>query len=118
VASDIDDKNVDLNEEEDAVQENQDEDNDNGFDLMENVTPDVHQQRRLECENNKLQLIESNWSVTTKSGNCELKWYVTPDSIPLESPFKEFPSIGIRNVNWEKFNSLWTKDKATRSEVP
>jgi hypothetical protein len=36
----------------------------------------------------------------------------------LESPSKEFSSIGIRNVNWEKFKSLWTKDKATRSEVP
>ena len=86
--------------------------------MTENVTADIYQQRRLECENNKLQLIESSWSVTTKSGNCELIWYVTPDSIPLESPSKEFSSIGIRNVNWEKFKSLWTKDKATRSEVP
>jgi hypothetical protein len=43
-----------------------------GFDVVENITADVYQQRWLECEAIKLQLIESNWTVTTKSGNSEL----------------------------------------------
>ncbi len=97
-------EDVDLNEAEDEIHEDNEEDV--GFDVVENITADVYQQRRLECEAIKLQLIESNWTVTTKSGNSELVWTVTSESIPSESPSEEFSSKGIRNVKWETFNFL------------
>ncbi len=93
------------------------EDNHNGFEVMENVTADVYQQWWLKCKNIKLQFIESNWSVTTKSGNCELVGLVKQDSIQLESPSNESSSIGIRNINWEKCNLLQAKNKVTKSEI-
>jgi hypothetical protein len=76
VASDIDDENVDLNEEEEAVQENHDEDNDNGFNVVENVTADVYQQWQFKCKNTKHQLIESIYMV------CYTRQY------PIGKPFQ------------------------------
>ena len=94
---------ADLNDVEDEIQQENDEDA--GFDVVENVTADVHQQRRIDCEVIKQQLIESNWTIIAKSGNVELTWNVVPDSIP-ECPMKEFESLGIRSMDWAQFDEL------------
>ncbi len=60
---------MDLNEAENEIQEEHDEDV--GFDFVENTTADVYQQRQLEYEAIKLQVIEGNWTVKTRSRNCE-----------------------------------------------
>ena len=44
------------------------------------------------------QLIESKWSVTTKSGDSDFIWTVVPDSVPSERPYEEFSSDGVRNM--------------------
>ncbi len=75
---------VDLVEAEDEMEVDNKEDA--GFDVVENVTLDVYQWQWQECEAKKLQIIESNWSVKTKSGNAELVWTVAPDSIPENPP--------------------------------
>jgi hypothetical protein len=54
-------EDLDLNELEEEIQEGADEE-DAGFDVMEIMTTDVYQKRREECE--KLELIESSWSIT------------------------------------------------------
>jgi hypothetical protein len=56
---------VDLAEQSEEVMEGNKEE-DNGFDVVENITLDAYQQQRQECEATKLQLIESSWSVTCK----------------------------------------------------
>jgi hypothetical protein len=93
----------------DLVEAEDEKDDDNkevaGFDVVENVTFDMYHQQQQECDANKLQIIESNWCVKTKSGNAELVWTVAPDSIP-ENPSQEFSSLGVRNVNWDRFTSL------------
>jgi hypothetical protein len=66
----VEDEDVDLLEADDEIQ-NEDDDGDI-MDVVEKVTLDVYQQQRQQCEANKLEIIESNWSVTTKSGNAEL----------------------------------------------
>ncbi len=73
--------------------------------MVENVTLDVYQRQCQECEAKKLEIIESNWCVTMKSGNSELAWTVVLDSIP-ENPPQEYSSIGVRNINWDCFNNL------------
>ncbi len=83
-----------------------------GFDVVENITSDVYQQRRQDCERKKLELIESSFNVTCKSGGTELLWTVVPDSIPESQPI-EFQNIGIREMDWDKFNRLSSYAKAS-----
>ncbi len=92
---------------------------DAGLDVVENVTLDVYQWQQQECEAKKLQIIESNWCIKTKSGNAELVWTVAPDSIP-ENPPQEFSSLGVRNVNWDCFTSLSSIIKYSQkdAEIP
>jgi hypothetical protein len=71
-----------------------DNEEDAGFDVVENVALDVYQWQQQECEPKKLHIIDSNWRVKTKSGNAELVWTVTPDSIP-KNPLQEFSSLGV-----------------------
>jgi hypothetical protein len=104
-------EDVDLLEAEDEIQ-NEDDDGDI-MDVVENVTLDVYQQQRQQCEANKLEIIESDWSVTTKSGNAELVWNVIPDSIP-EDPTEEYSSIGVRDVEWDKFKRLSSTIKSSK----
>jgi len=80
----MEDENADLmvDVEDKAQQENEE---DAGFDVVENITLDLYQQQHQECESKKLELIESNWCVTSKSGNVELVWRAAPEGIP-ESP--------------------------------
>jgi hypothetical protein len=59
---------------------------DAGFDVVENVTLDMYQQQHQECEAKKLEIIESNWCVKTKSGKAELVWTVVSDSTPENPP--------------------------------
>jgi hypothetical protein len=88
-------EDVDLVEAEVEMQDDNEEDA--GFDVVENVILDVYQRQQQECEEKKLEINESHWCVKTKSGNAELVWTVAPDSIP-ENPPQEFSSIGVRNV--------------------
>jgi hypothetical protein len=114
----MEDENADLmvDVEDEAQQENEE---DAGFDVVENITLDVYQQQRQECESKKLELIESNWCVTSKSSNVELVWRVAPESIP-ECPPEEFSSLGVRNINWEAFTNLSSiiKKSKTDGEAP
>ncbi len=82
-----------------------------GFDVVENITSDVYQQRRHDCEQKNLELIESSNNITCKYGGIELVWTVVPDSIP-ESPPIEFQNIGVREMDWDKFNRLSSYAKA------
>jgi len=54
-----------------------------------------------------------------KSGNSELVWTAVPDSIP-ENPPQEFSSIGVRNINWDRFNNLSSIIKFSKkdAEIP
>jgi hypothetical protein len=104
-------EDIDLLEVEDEIQ-NEDDDGDI-FDMFENVTLDVYQQQRKQCEEKKLEIIESNWSVATKSGNAELVWKVIPDSIP-DNPAEEFSSIGVRDFDWENFRRLSSNIKSSK----
>jgi hypothetical protein len=83
------------------------------MDVVEKVTLDVYQQQRQQCEANKREVIESNWSVTTKSGNARLVRNVIPDSIP-EDPTEEYSSIGVRYVEWDKFMRLSSTKKSSK----
>jgi len=85
---------------------------DAGFDVVENITSGVYQKRREECERKKLELIESCSPVTCKSGSNELVWVVIPDSIAEEPPI-EFPTIGVREMEWGKFADLAAFGKAS-----
>jgi hypothetical protein len=102
----------DVDEMEEEIQEGTLEE-DVGFDVVENITSDVYQQKRQECEQKKLELIESSYSITCKSGGNELVWSVVPDSIP-ESPPIEFQNIGIREMDWDNFNKLSSYAKALK----
>ncbi len=95
---------------EEIVEGTQEEDA--GFDVVENITSDVYQKRREECERKKLELIESCSPVTCKSGSNELVWVVIPDSI-AEEPHIEFPTIGVREMEWGKFADLAAFGKAS-----
>jgi len=57
-----------LNETDEEVMEGLQDDN-AGFDVVENITSDFYQQHRQECKEKKLKLIESSWMVTCKSGS-------------------------------------------------
>ena len=83
------------------------------MDVVEKVTLDVYQQQRQQCEANKREVIESNWSVTTKSGNARLVRNVIPDNIP-EDPTEEYSSIGVRYVEWDKFMRLSSTKKSSK----
>jgi len=107
----VEDEDVDLLEADDEIQ-NEDDDGDI-MDVVEKVTLDVYQQQRQQCEANKLEIIESDWSVTTKSGNAELVWNVIPDCIP-EDPTEEYSSIGVRDVEWDKFKRLSSTIKSSK----
>jgi hypothetical protein len=107
----VEDEDVDLLEADDEIQ-NEDDDGDI-MDVVEKVTLDVYQQQRQQCEANKLEIIESNWSVTTKSSNAELVWNVIPDCIP-EDPTEEYSSIGVRDVEWDKFKRLSSTIKSSK----
>jgi hypothetical protein len=61
---------------------------------VENITSDVYQQRHQECEQKKLELIESCYSATCKSEGNNLVQMVVPDSVP-DSPPIEYQKIGI-----------------------
>ncbi len=74
---------------------------------MENITADVYQQQWLKCKNVKLQLIESNRSVTTKSGNCKLGWSVTPDSAHWKALLKNSPPWVIEMSTGRSSNQKW-----------
>jgi len=102
---------VDLAEQSEEDMEGNDEE-DNGFDVVENITSDAYQQQRQECEATKLQLIESSWSVTCKSGSNELKWTAIHDSI-AECPPVEYPKVGIRDMDWRKFDHLASYAKSS-----
>jgi hypothetical protein len=92
-------------------------DEDAGFDVVENLTADAHQQKRQECESKKLELIQTSWAVTCKSRNTALVWTVVPDSIAEEPPI-EFSSIGVREMEWGKFDALASYAKAsTKSQL-
>ncbi len=88
------------------------QDDNAGFDVVENITSGVYQKRREECERKKLELIESCSPVTCKSGSNELVWVVIPDSIAEEPPI-EFPTIGVREMEWGKFADLAAFGKAS-----
>jgi hypothetical protein len=117
VIAPMEDEDADLVEADDEMQDENEEDA--GFDVVENVTLDVYQRQRQECEAKKLEIIESNWCVTMKSGNSELVWTAVPDSIP-ENPPQEFSSIGVRNINWDRFNNLSSIIKFSKkdAEIP
>ena len=102
---------VDLAEQSEEVMEGNKEE-DNGFDVVENITLDAYQQQRQECEATKLQLIESSWSVTCKSGSNELKWTAIPDSI-AEFPPVEYPKVGVSDMDWRKFDELASHAKSS-----
>jgi hypothetical protein len=87
----------DLEETAEAVQEGA-LDEDAGFDVAKNITSDVYQQCRQECEAKKLELIESSWQVTCKSGSNQLVWSIIPDSI-AEAPPVEYANIGVRDMD-------------------
>jgi hypothetical protein len=86
-----------------------------GFNVVENITSYVYQQRHQDCVQKKLELIESFYNVTCKSGGIELVWVVVPDSIP-ESPPIEFQDIGIWEMDWDKFNKLSSYAKASEKK--
>jgi hypothetical protein len=102
-------EDLDLREADDEIE--QEDDEDAGFDVAENITANVHQQHHNECEVEKLELIESNWCIMTKFGNVELKWNIVPDSIPEYSD-KEFESLGIRTMDWTQFRELCNMAKS------
>ena len=100
---------------EEIVEGTQEEDA--GFDVVENITSDVYQQWRQECERKKLELFETSSPVTCKSGGNELVWSITPDSI-VEEPPVEFPTIGVREIEWGKFSDLAAFGKASVKGKP
>ncbi len=104
-------EDLDLMEADDEIE--QEDDEDAGFDVAENITADVHQQRRNECELKKQELIESNWRIMTRSSNVELEWNIVPDSIP-EYSVEEFESLGIRTMDWTQFCELCNMAKSGR----
>ncbi len=110
LAADFDEDEMDEEIQEGTLEE------DVGFDVVENITSDVYQQKHQECEQKKLELIESSYSITCKSGGNELVWSVVPDSIP-ESPQIEFQNIGIREMDWDNFNKLSSYAKALKKQI-
>ncbi len=54
------------------------QEDDVGFDVFENITLDVYQQRCEDCEQKKLELIKSSYNVTCKFGGIKLVWAVVP----------------------------------------
>jgi hypothetical protein len=107
----VEPEDVDVGDMDEGIHEGIQEE-DIGFDVVENITSDVYQQRRQDCERKKLELIESSFNVTCKSGGTELLWTVVPDSIPESQPI-EFQNIGIREMDWDKFNRLSSYAKAS-----
>jgi hypothetical protein len=71
-----------------------------------------------ECEAKMFELIESPWSVICKSGSFQLTWTVVPDSI-AEVPPVEFENMGVRDMDWEKFDTLseYAKASAKKKEA-
>ncbi len=100
---------------EEIVEGTQEEDA--GFDVVENITSDIYQQRHQECKRKKQELIETSSPVTCKSGGNELVWSITPDSI-VEEPPVEFPTIGVREIEWGKFSDLAAFGKASVKGKP
>jgi hypothetical protein len=90
---------------------------------VENITSDVYKLKHQECEQKKLELIESCYSVTCKSGGNVLLWTVVPDST-ADSSIMEFQNIGVQQMEWDKFNRLssyakaFTKSKGSSLEKP
>jgi hypothetical protein len=78
---------------------------------VENITSDVYKLKHQECEQKKLELIESCYSVTCKSGGNVLLWTVVPDST-ADSSIMEFQNIGVQQMEWDKFNRLSSYAKA------
>jgi signal recognition particle GTPase len=89
----VDPEDVDVDKMAEEIQEGLHEE-DVGFDVVENITTDVYKQKHQECEQKKLKLIESCYSVTCKSGGNELLWTVVPDLI-ADSSIMEFQIIGV-----------------------
>ena len=100
----IDPEDINMSEQiDEALEGNNVEDN--GFDVVENISSDVYQQKRRECELKKLEMIENSPPVTCKSGSNQLQWKIIPDSI-ADCPPVEFPKLGVRDMDWRKFYEL------------
>jgi len=100
----IDPDDINMSEQIDEVLEGNNVE-DNGFDVVENISSDVYQQKRRECELKKLEMIENSPPVTCKSGSNQLQWKIIPDSI-ADCPPVEFPKLGVRDMDWRKFYEL------------
>ncbi len=101
----MDPEDVDVDEMGEEILEGHQEE-DIGFDVVENIASDVYKLKHQECEQKKLELIES-----CKSGGNKLLWMVVPDSI-ADSSIMEFQNIGVWQMEWDKFNRLSSYAKA------
>jgi hypothetical protein len=69
------------------------------------------------ADHSSLELIESSWMVTCKSGSNEKVRTVIPDSIAEALPV-EFNNIAVREMEWEKFDALASFAKASMRSKP
>jgi hypothetical protein len=96
------------------------DDEDIGFDVMEfDHTSDVHARRQAASTREKERLLQEQWTVAKRCAatNRVVNWKLVEESIPTTEPVEVFETIGVRGMNWRKFEELKDKMKQHSKET-